>query len=45
MYGDDMLPGLVQMMTMEIPPANWELDARTVEMRGHSRNSVTWMKI
>lgn len=34
MYNDDMPPGLVQTMTMEKNPANWELDSRTVGMRG-----------
>jgi hypothetical protein len=45
MYSDDMPPGLVQTMTMEKHPANWELDARTVGMRGDSRNSVKLMEI
>lgn len=34
MYNDDMPPRLVQTMTMEKTPANWELDART---RGFSK--------
>jgi hypothetical protein len=36
-YNDDMPPRLVQTMTMEKNPANWELDART---GGVSHNSV-----